>query len=89
MLGSRKGVNLPGKEVDLPALSAKDKADIAFGMEKNIDVIFASFIRKASDIDEIRAELGERGKHILIVSKVCPCTGCPALQRAGCWVVVQ
>lgn len=41
-----------------------------FGVEQNVDVVFASFIRKASDVAEIKAELGEKGKHIRIVSKV-------------------
>ena len=69
-LGSRKGVNLPGSVVDLPALSEKDINDIKFGIEQDVDVIFASFIRKAADIAEIRKVLGDRGKHIRIVAKV-------------------
>ena len=44
--------------------------DIRFGIEHDVDMVFASFVRKAEDVAEIRKELGERGKHILIVSKV-------------------
>jgi len=69
-LGSRKGCNLPEIDVDLPALSTKDKADIDFAVEQNVDMIFASFIRKAQDVRDVRAQLGEKGKDIKIMSKI-------------------
>lgn len=71
LLGERKNVNLPGAIIDLPTLTEKDEDDlIDFGLKKGIDMIAASFVRKASDIETIRDVLGPRGAHIKIIAKI-------------------
>ncbi|MDR2087751.1 MAG: pyruvate kinase [Clostridiales Family XIII bacterium] len=67
----RKSINLPGVHLDLPALSDRDRDDIEFGIEQEVDFIAASFVRTASDVQEIRkflAVLG--GQQIKIISKI-------------------
>jgi len=69
-LSSRKGVNLPKTDVDLPALSVKDKKDLQFGVKNGVDMIFASFIRRAQDVKDIREVLGPDGANIKIIVKI-------------------
>nr|AIT70021.1 pyruvate kinase [Dumontia simplex] len=71
VIGETKGVNLPGASVDLPALTEKDKADLKFGCEQRVDMVAASFIRKASDVTSIREYLTlHGGENIEIISKI-------------------
>ncbi|KAL0389802.1 UNVERIFIED_CONTAM: Pyruvate kinase, cytosolic isozyme, partial [Sesamum calycinum] len=71
VLGERKNVNLPGVVVDLPTLTDKDKEDILkWGVPNKIDMIALSFVRKGSDLVEVRKLLGEHAKSILLMSKV-------------------
>ncbi|QMV40748.1 pyruvate kinase [Cohnella cholangitidis] len=68
---SKKGVNVPGVAISMPGLTEKDIGDIKFGIEMGVDFIAASFVRRASDVLEIR-ELLERhdARHIQIISKI-------------------
>uniref|UniRef100_V9KQU3 Pyruvate kinase n=1 Tax=Callorhinchus milii TaxID=7868 RepID=V9KQU3_CALMI len=70
LLCSRKGVNLPEAAVDLPALSHRDRQDLQFGLDQGVDMVFASFVRKASDVQSIREALGPRGSHLKVISKI-------------------
>ena len=70
-VGTYKGVNVPGVSIKLPALTPKDEADLKFGCEMEVNMIAASFIRKADDVRAIRKLLNENGgERILICSKI-------------------
>lgn len=71
VLFMRKGVNIPNVKINLPAITQKDKEDILFGIEQDIDYIAASFIRSASAVLEIKAFLKEHhAEHIDVISKL-------------------
>lgn len=70
-LGSRKTVNVPGLKLNLPALSQKDITDITNGIKADFDYIAASFVRRASDVKEIKDLLkANGGENIKIISKI-------------------
>jgi pyruvate kinase len=54
-LGSHKGMNLPGIAVSAPSLTDKDRADIAFAVAQELDALALSFVRRAEDIETLRA----------------------------------
>jgi pyruvate kinase len=71
VIGETKGINLPGAKVRLPALTEKDKSDLKFGCEQQVDMVAASFIRKASDVEDIRAFLAANGgASIKVIAKI-------------------
>ncbi|MBY0197706.1 pyruvate kinase [Priestia megaterium] len=70
-LKNKKGVNVPNVSVNLPGITEKDASDIIFGIEQGIDFIAASFVRRASDVLEIRELLEKHNAaHIQIISKI-------------------
>ena len=70
-LGSRKTMNIPGVFINLPALGAKDIDDITKGVKAGFDYIFASFVRRADDVKQIRKLLDDNGgQQIGIISKI-------------------
>ena len=71
LVKNKKGVNVPNVSIKLPGITEKDVQDILFGVEQGVDFIAASFVRKASDVLEIRELLEEKGaKHIQIIPKI-------------------
>lgn len=68
---NHKGVNVPGVKINLPALTSKDILDIEFGITQGIDFIAASFVRKASDVLEIKEVLeNNNATDIQVISKI-------------------
>ncbi len=71
VLGQRKSVNVPGVSVPLPALTDKDRSDLLFGIEHEIDFVAASFVRTADDVRAIRDFLSRNGgEGVRVISKV-------------------
>ena len=71
VLSNNKSINIPDVHIQLPSLTEKDKEDLKFAVEQDYDFIAASFVRKASDVEDIRACLREYGgESIRIISKI-------------------
>ena len=69
-LGSRRHINLPGVHVNLPALTEKDLADVALGVELGVDFVALSFARKKEDLEELRRVLQKSGSTAQVVAKI-------------------
>ncbi len=69
-LGSRKSVNVPGVRINLPSLTDKDRANILYAIEKDIDFIAHSFVRNRQDVLDIREILDAHGSDIKIIAKI-------------------
>jgi pyruvate kinase len=69
-LSSRRHINLPGVKVRLPALTAKDRADIVVGVEEKVDYFALSFVREADDVDILRRLLSDMKSDARIISKI-------------------
>lgn len=66
----RRGVNLPDSDLSISCLTEKDRQDIAFGLEHNVDFFALSFVRKSEDIDELRKILKAGGSKAKIIAKI-------------------
>lgn len=69
-LKSKKGINLPFTKVSAPSLTEKDLIDLEFGLKHNVDWVALSFVRKAKDIDELRAIINKHNSTTRIVAKI-------------------
>ncbi|MDB4971907.1 MAG: pykF [Myxococcaceae bacterium] len=69
-LGSRKHVNLPGVRVNLPSITEKDRKDIEFAIENELDFIALSFVRSPQDVLDAREIVASKGGHARIIAKI-------------------
>jgi pyruvate kinase len=70
VLGSKKGLNIPGAYLSIPALTDKDKKDVHFAIQQNADFIALSFVRTADDIHDLRKILKKGNSKALIIAKI-------------------
>jgi pyruvate kinase len=70
LLSSRKGIHLPGRSIDAPALTEKDRADLEFGISQGVDFVALSFVRTAADVTQARRFLQERHAAIPLIAKI-------------------
>ena len=70
VLGSHKSVNVPGRHIDLPALTDKDRRNILLAIDQDIDFIAHSFVRSAADVRAVQALLDAYNSDIKIISKI-------------------
>ncbi|MFB3080894.1 MAG: pyruvate kinase [Nitrosomonadaceae bacterium] len=69
-LSSKKGINLPGSSLSVEALTAKDREDLKFGLEHNVDYVAMSFVRRQEDIQQITKIMKENIKPVPIIAKI-------------------
>ena len=72
VLKNRRGVNIPGISIDMPYLDEKDRKDIIFGIENDVDFIALSFVRNAKDIKEVQHIVNAKGAYnnIDLIAKI-------------------
>lgn len=66
----RRGVNLPGTDLGISSITAKDRKDLEFAFEHDVDFVALSFVRRAEDVDELRALLKKRRSRAQIIAKI-------------------
>ncbi|MFN8471092.1 MAG: pyruvate kinase [Anaerolineae bacterium] len=69
-LRQHQGINLPGVAVSAPALTDKDIDDLAFGLDQGVDYVALSFVRRASDLADIKARIAAAGRNTPVIAKI-------------------
>ena len=69
-LGERKGVNVPGTDIDLPSLTEKDVADLSFALSQGVDYIALSFVRTPEDVRQAKQRIADAGADVHLIAKL-------------------
>ena len=69
-LGEHKGINLPGAHISIPSITEKDRADLKFALEHEIDLVAQSFVRRAQDCIQARELISEFGGRARLIAKI-------------------
>jgi pyruvate kinase len=70
MLAEHQGINLPGAALSIPALTAKDRADLEFGLKHGVDMVALSFVRSAADVRSVKEIITARGQDVPVIAKL-------------------
>jgi pyruvate kinase len=70
LLSSNKGINMPGVDLQVPAMTEKDRVDLAFALELGVDLVALSFVRRPEDLDEARDIMREHGRIRPLIAKI-------------------
>ncbi len=70
VIRSRKGINLPGTHLPIPALTEKDRSDLVFALDQKVDFIALSFVRRVCDLRMARNAMEEHGTVVPLIAKI-------------------
>jgi len=70
VLTSHKGVNIPTESIGVPSITKKDKEDLLFGLDHDVDYVALSFVRKAEDVKQLKEIIASRGKDTPVIAKI-------------------
>ena len=70
VLTSRKGINLPGTKLSIPALTDKDLIDLRFGLDLGVDYVALSFVRTPHDVTRLQDKMRAHGRVVPVISKI-------------------
>jgi len=70
LLTSHKGINIPTESIGVPSITEKDREDLLFGLEHDVDFVALSFVRKAHDVQQLKDLIADKGKDTPVIAKI-------------------